>query len=96
MPLLKESCVRCGDWTRPLNYDQVQYAATDPYACIRLFNTMDGKRKELVPVPPRPAHAELDLPIRLVEGEVSVNKKRRVVSHTEAILEPAVDDGKST
>lgn len=67
LPLLKESEVRCSDWTRPLNYDQVQYAANDPYACICLFKAMDGKRQAMVPAPPRPAHAELDLPIRLVE-----------------------------
>lgn len=67
LPLLKETEVRCSDWTRPLNYDQVQYAANDPYACICLFKTMDGKRQAMIPMPPRPAHAELDLPIRLVE-----------------------------
>lgn len=67
LPLLKDAEVRCSDWTRPLNYDQVQYAANDPYACICLYKVMDSKRQEMIPVPPRPAHAELDLPIRLAE-----------------------------
>ncbi|KAI9042266.1 3'-5' exonuclease [Aspergillus affinis] len=43
-------------------------AATDPYACICLFDTLNAKRQSLDPMPPLPAHAELDLPIRVVEG----------------------------
>ncbi|RHZ71019.1 hypothetical protein CDV55_107506 [Aspergillus turcosus] len=71
LPLAKDDDVRCGDWTTALNYRQVQYAATDSYACLCLFNTMDAKRRALTPMPPLPAHAELDLPIRLAE-EVDV------------------------
>lgn len=40
-------------------------AATDPYACIRLFNAMEAKRLAMDPMPPRPAHAELNKPIVL-------------------------------
>ncbi|KAJ6109549.1 hypothetical protein N7486_001784 [Penicillium sp. IBT 16267x] len=65
LPLEKSEDVRCGDWTRPLNYRQVQYAATDPYACICLFNIMDQKRQAMDFVPPLPAHADLNLPIVL-------------------------------
>lgn len=84
LPLLKDGDVRCSDWSRFLNYDQVQYAATDPFACICLFNTMDHKRQLMVPAPPRPAHAELGLPIRLAEEEdivtkVSVKQKTKKV-----------------
>ncbi|PKY01261.1 ribonuclease H-like protein, partial [Aspergillus campestris IBT 28561] len=66
LPLQKDDDIRCGDWTYPLNYRQVQYAASDPYACLCLFYTMDTKRQALDPTPPLPAHAELDLPIRIV------------------------------
>ncbi|KAL5361629.1 ribonuclease H-like domain-containing protein [Aspergillus floccosus] len=66
LPLAKEDDVRCGDWMHALNYRQVQYAASDPYACLCLFYAMDAKRKALDPVPPLPAHAELDIPIRIV------------------------------
>ena len=45
-------------------------AATDPYACICLFNIMERKRVAMDPMPPRPAHAELNLPILLSEGKV--------------------------
>ncbi|KAJ5806360.1 uncharacterized protein N7503_003962, partial [Penicillium pulvis] len=69
LPLEKSEDVRCGDWTRPLNYRQVQYAATDPYACMCLFNVMDQKRQAMDSVPPLPAHAELNLPIVLPPRE---------------------------
>ncbi|PLB54244.1 ribonuclease H-like protein [Aspergillus steynii IBT 23096] len=65
LPLVKEDTVRCSDWTVALNYPQVQYAATDPYACICLFDALNAKRQLLDPMPPLPAHAELDLPIRV-------------------------------
>ncbi|RDK40430.1 ribonuclease H-like protein [Aspergillus phoenicis ATCC 13157] len=66
LPLEKAEDVRCSDWTVSLSYRQVQYAASDSYACICLFDTMDAKRKALDPRPPLPAHADLDLPIRIV------------------------------
>ncbi|KAJ5356516.1 hypothetical protein N7517_011125 [Penicillium concentricum] len=69
LPLEKSDDVRCGDWTRALNYRQVQYAATDPYACVRLFHTMEAKRLAMNPVPPRPAYAELNQPIVLPLGQ---------------------------
>ncbi|KAJ5677304.1 uncharacterized protein N7477_002937 [Penicillium maclennaniae] len=70
MPLEKSEDVRCGDWTRSLNYRQVQYAATDPYACLCLFNVMERRRESMVPVPPRPAHAELNQPIVIPSGDL--------------------------
>ncbi|KAJ5663967.1 hypothetical protein N7507_004698 [Penicillium longicatenatum] len=80
LPLEKSEDVRCGDWTRPLNYRQVQYAATDPYACICLFNIMNKKRQAMDSVPPLPAHAELNLPIVLPPRE------------KEPIISSSVDD----
>lgn len=44
-------------------------AATDPYACVCLFNVMEHKRQAMNPVPLRPAHAELNLPIICPTGE---------------------------
>ncbi|CAG8298091.1 unnamed protein product [Penicillium nalgiovense] len=69
LPLEKSDDVRCGDWTRALSYRQVQYAATDPYACVRLFHAMEAKRQAMDPVPPRPAYAELNQPIVLPLGQ---------------------------
>lgn len=44
-------------------------AAADPYACLCLYHVLEAKRKALNPVPPRPAHAELNLPILLANGK---------------------------
>ncbi|OJK05327.1 hypothetical protein ASPACDRAFT_20693 [Aspergillus aculeatus ATCC 16872] len=66
LPLQKEETVRCSEWTATLNYRQVQYAASDSYACVCLYDKMDAKRQALDPTPPLPAHAELNIPIRVV------------------------------
>ncbi|PYI10575.1 ribonuclease H-like protein [Aspergillus sclerotiicarbonarius CBS 121057] len=66
LPLEKVEDVRCSDWTASLNYRQVQYAASDSYACVCLFDTMNAKRRAFDPRPPLPAHADLDRPIRIV------------------------------
>jgi len=68
LPLWKGE-VRSSDWSTDLNYQQMQYAASDSYAGLQLFNTMESKRKALDPSPPRPEHAELNLPIRLANGQ---------------------------
>ena len=44
-------------------------AASDSYAGFQLFHEMEHKRKQLIPIPPRPYHAELNRPIRLTSGE---------------------------
>ncbi|KAH7336515.1 hypothetical protein BKA65DRAFT_563649 [Rhexocercosporidium sp. MPI-PUGE-AT-0058] len=67
LPMFKGD-VRVSDWSRALNLDQLMYAASDSYAGLQLFHTLEMKRKELDPTPPRPYHAELNLPIRLAEG----------------------------
>lgn len=67
LPLGKGS-VRSSDWTAPLLYEQVLYAASDAYAGFRLYDALEAKRKKLKPTPPRPFHAELNKPIRLASG----------------------------
>ncbi|MCJ1257067.1 hypothetical protein MMC24_004892 [Lignoscripta atroalba] len=61
--------VRSSDWSEELSYKQIEYAASDSYAGLQLYDIMEGKRKALSPTPPRPAHAELNLPIRLANGQ---------------------------
>ncbi|KAI1074151.1 ribonuclease H-like protein [Whalleya microplaca] len=68
LPLFKGQDVRSGDWTRPLSMDQVIYSASDAYAGVHLYATLEHHRKQLNPCPPRPYHAERNLPIRLAEG----------------------------
>jgi len=66
LPLSKGE-VRGSDWSLPLNHQQVVYAASDAYAGLRLFDALEAKRLALDPVPPRPAFAELGLPIKLAK-----------------------------
>lgn len=67
LPMYKGE-VRVSDWSRSLKTEQIYYAANDSYAGLQLYHTLEMKRKELNPCPPRPYHAELNLPIRFAEG----------------------------
>ena len=67
LPLFKGE-VRGSDWSQKLNLEQIMYAASDPYAAVQLYYTLDAKRKRLEPTPPLPWHAELNRPIRVAEG----------------------------
>ena len=68
LPLCKGE-VRFSDWSQELNPEQIQYAASDSYAGFHLYHMLERKRKLLKPTPPRPEHAELNLPIRLADGQ---------------------------
>ncbi|RYP66410.1 hypothetical protein DL771_007819 [Monosporascus sp. 5C6A] len=67
LPLFKGQDVRSSDWTKPLSMQQITYSASDAYAGLHLFATLDYYRKQLEPCPPMPYHAEFNLPIRLAE-----------------------------
>ncbi|TAQ85859.1 hypothetical protein B7494_g5808 [Chlorociboria aeruginascens] len=69
LPLFKGE-VRTGDWSSPLHYSQIIYAAADTYAGIHLYDVLEIKRKALDPTPPRPYHAEEEKPIRLASGAI--------------------------
>ena len=58
LPMYKGGEVRAGDWSQPLQMDQIVYAASDSYAGVHLFDTLEIKRKNLDPTPPRPYNAE--------------------------------------
>ncbi|KAI1342117.1 ribonuclease H-like protein [Xylariaceae sp. FL0016] len=68
LPLYKGQDIRSGDWTQPLNMDQVVYSASDAYAGLHLYATLEHHRKQLDPCPPTPHFAEKNLPIRLAQG----------------------------
>ena len=69
LPLFKDLSVRSSDWTQPLSAQQTLYAASDAYACYRLFHILDEKRAAMDPAPPRPAAHERGQPIRLAGGQ---------------------------
>ncbi|KAL3428284.1 3'-5' exonuclease [Phlyctema vagabunda] len=68
LPMFKASEVRSSDWSQPLQINQIVYAASDSYAGVQLYSTMNQKRLLLDPPPPLPYHAELNRPIRLADG----------------------------
>ena len=70
LPLWKGE-VRSSDWSADLNYQQIQYAASDSYAGFHLYHALEAKRLAMDPTPPRPAHAELNLPIKLADGKTA-------------------------
>lgn len=59
LPLFKGD-VRESDWSKPLNGDQIRYAATDAYAGLRIFDVLESKRKMLRPTPPLPPFCDSD------------------------------------
>ena len=67
LPLWKGE-VRSSDWSQALDRQQINYAASDSYAGWQLFHALEAKRLAMNPCPPRPAHAELNVPIRLPDG----------------------------
>ncbi|KAL4930716.1 ribonuclease H-like domain-containing protein [Aspergillus undulatus] len=75
LQLAKDLDVRCSDWRKTLSSTQAHYAAADAFVGYKLFEVMDAKRKALKPVPPLPAHDELDLPILIKEPEKKPESK---------------------
>ncbi|KAK0110772.1 hypothetical protein ONS96_002369 [Cadophora gregata f. sp. sojae] len=67
LPMYKGD-VRVSDWSKKLSLEQIMYAASDSYAGLQIFHTLEMKRLALDPTPPLPYHAELNLPIRIAEG----------------------------
>lgn len=69
LPLFKGK-VRTSNWSRPLNPDQIRYAAADAYAGVMLYHCMNAKRLLMNPVPPIPIHAEIYLSMRGSMGSI--------------------------
>ncbi|KAI9832841.1 MAG: hypothetical protein M1826_001007 [Phylliscum demangeonii] len=71
LPLWKGP-VRSSNWMEVLDPQQIKYAASDAYAALHIYDVLEQKRLALDPVPPRPAFAELGLPLRLTEAAVGI------------------------
>ncbi|KAI4244461.1 MAG: hypothetical protein L6R40_002928 [Gallowayella cf. fulva] len=85
LPMYKDTSVRGSDWSKDLNIEQIYYAASDSYAGFQLYHILNNKRLSLSPLPPLPPHAELDLPIRLANGQT-------VADYQEAVPEDPSSD----
>ncbi|ROW06030.1 hypothetical protein VMCG_04613 [Cytospora schulzeri] len=68
LPLFKGTDVRASNWSQELTMDQIVYSASDAYAGVHLFATLNHQREQLNPTPPLPFHAELERPIPLAIG----------------------------
>lgn len=77
LPMAK-GAVRTSSWSKPLNQEQSDYAATDAYAGYRLFDALEAKRKAMRPMPPRPAFHELGQSLVLGDGRVAPVRPRGV------------------
>ena len=76
--------VRTSDWSKPLDREQIEYAAADAYAGYMLFRIMDEKRKTFTPVPPLPAFAEEYAPMPVAatdKNDLTTPAPRRTTSH---------------
>ncbi|KAI0166836.1 ribonuclease H-like protein [Hypoxylon sp. FL1284] len=90
LPLFKGQDVRSSDWSQLLNMNQVIYSASDAYAGLQLYATLEHHRKQLDPCPPTPYHAERNLPIRVADGvELGTKDDPDVDAVEEAELEAA-------
>ena len=81
---LDKGTVRTSSWSLRLNQEQVQYAASDAYAGLRLYDALEAKRKLMDPTPPRPAFYELHQPLILGNGKPPPKKKKAVAAKTAA------------
>lgn len=88
LPLYKGQSVRGSAWSKALDMDQVVYSASDAYAGLQLYATLEHHRKQLDPCPPSPHHAEKNLPIRLADGvEIATNEDPSVDAMEVTLLE---------
>lgn len=94
LPLYKGGDVRGSDWSRELGMQQVEYAAADSYAGLVLWDVLERKRRASRPCPPQPWNADLNLPIRLADGEVVGEKAPAAVDEVEEPVDED-DDGES-
>ncbi|EME39735.1 hypothetical protein DOTSEDRAFT_180392 [Dothistroma septosporum NZE10] len=65
---LKKDDNRISAWSRDLNTQQTDYAATDAYAGFRLYHKLNDVRKSMSPMPPMPGFLEQELPLTLGDG----------------------------
>ena len=58
LEIAKEQNIRGSDWSRKVDVDQIEYAASDAYAGLMLFHELDRMRRNCVPEVEMPWFAE--------------------------------------
>ncbi|KXL50559.1 hypothetical protein M433DRAFT_36240, partial [Acidomyces richmondensis BFW] len=74
---MKKDDVRVSNWSKRLNSQQTEYSASDAYAGYQLYRTLEAERKEMVPMPPRPAFWEAQQPLVLGDGTVLMRRAKK-------------------
>lgn len=83
---LKKDAVRTSAWSKKLDAQQSEYAASDAYAGFRLYHALDAKRRKMSPEPPPPACLEDGAPLQYWKDGVLVSKTY-VVKRAEKVSE---------
>jgi hypothetical protein len=83
--------VRESDWSKPLDRDQIYYAADDVYAGFRLYDVLEHKRKMMKPVPPLPRLCDDDPATR-----PSASRRPKVASKPKVDLVKVVNEAMGT
>lgn len=78
LPLKKDEN-RVSAWSRRLNGQQTNYAASDAYAGFRLYHELERQRKQMTPTPPRPGFHESNQPLVLGDGSKVYRSENRVI-----------------
>jgi len=78
LPLSKDQDIRGSDWSRKVGMEQVEYAASDAYVGVMLFEEMARRRKEMLPVPSMPAFVEYRAALGEWPGEKKVRPRKQV------------------
>jgi hypothetical protein len=102
--------VRESDWSKPLDLQQIHYAAADAYAGFRLYHILEWKRKQLRPVMPTRGICDYDAkaiprerkPKKVaskkskVTGEVVANESTSGLDQDQAQLKENDEEGTET
>ncbi|KAI5286561.1 hypothetical protein KEM54_006684 [Ascosphaera aggregata] len=90
IPMEKSDTVRTGDWSKRLDIKQTEYAASDAFASMKLFQILESERKRLPHNPERPPMVLKTEPkVKEPQGLVSSVPKLRKVGVKKPSSPPA-------
>ncbi|KAH7072982.1 hypothetical protein BKA63DRAFT_55109 [Paraphoma chrysanthemicola] len=88
--------VRESDWSKPLNLQQIHYAAADAYAGFRLYHMLEWKRKQLRPTPPTRGLCDYDAKAvprpKALKKRTTTPKSKDTPAAAAEEIEPAVEE----
>ena len=100
LEIAKEQNIRGSDWSKKVDVEQIEYAASDAYAGLMLFHELDRMRRETVPEVEMPWFAEFKMRLGPAKarktnlsgvGKADVQEESEVDGEEEAVDVEAVD-----